>query len=354
MIKIKPHLENLYRVKPSLILRKGCLRLDMNEGIPGLPDNFIKSILSKIDLDLLSTYPEYEKLTEKLAGHNGLKPGNICLANGSDSAIKYIFDAYVSSGNKVLFAEPSFAMYAVYCRMFNAFPVTVKYKKDLSFPSDDFIKKIGPGIKLAVVVNPNNPTGTAISQEALLAIIKKAAKHNVLLIIDEAYYYFYPKTVIRLVKRYKNLIVLRTFSKLCGMAGLRLGYAASCPEIIEGLRKVKPTFDINNIAITFAERLLSNPQIIQGLIKDALQGKEYLLRQLEGRGIEYREGQANFVLIFCKNRVKEISLKLAREKVLIASGFKQDFLKNYIRVTIGNKAAMEKFWKVFLKIWKAK
>jgi histidinol-phosphate aminotransferase len=93
--EIKPHLKNLYRSKMSDFSRMQYLRLDMNESIQGLPENFTKEILSSIDSSFLATYPEYYNLLKKVADHNGLEPENICLSNGSDSAIKYIFDAYV-------------------------------------------------------------------------------------------------------------------------------------------------------------------------------------------------------------------------------------------------------------------
>lgn len=354
MIKIKPHLENLYRTESSLIPRKGYLRLDMNEGVPGLPEGFVREVLSEITPEFLATYPEYRALQEKLASHNNLKPENISLSNGSDAAIKYIFDAYVSAGDKILLTDPTFAMYPVYCKMFNAKPIIVTYKPDLSFPEDDFIDRISHDIRAAIVVNPNNPAGNAVEAGALLSIIKKAADNDVLIVVDEAYFYFYPETMIGQVKKYENLIVLRTFSKLCGMAALRLGYAVACPEIIENIIRVSPTYDVNGLAVLFAETILDNPDIIQNLVKLTNEGKRYLTQKLTEEGIEYKAGCANFILIKCCARVDEITGRLAEKNILVAGGFKQNFLKDYIRVTIGNRAVMEQFWKSFIDIWRTK
>ncbi|MDD4979818.1 MAG: histidinol-phosphate transaminase [Candidatus Omnitrophica bacterium] len=351
MIKTKLHLARLYRAKLEEG-RKGLLHLDMNEGIPGLPDTFLKKIFSGVDPGSLSTYPEYKLLQKKVAEHSNLKPGNICLTNGSDAAIKYIFDAYVSKGDRVLLTNPTFAMYPVYCQMFEAKPVILDYKNDMSFPVKEFMNVLSRDIRLAVVVNPNNPTGSVLEKGDLIEIIKKAANNDVLIVVDEAYFYFYPHSVIEKVKIYPNLIVLRTFSKLLGMAALRLGYAAASNKIIEYLRKVKPTFDVNGLAVLVGQKLLDNPAVINDLIKDAHEGKQYLAQKLDIEAIEYLRGHANFILIKCGKRVDEIINSLAKDGILVNGRFRQGFLNDYIRVTIGNKAYMQRFWQTFIKIWR--
>lgn len=350
MPQIKPHIESLYRSRANK--RKGYLRLDMNEGVPGLPDNFLRRVITKVSADLVAMYPEYDSLTKKIAKYNQLNPENICLANGSDAAIKYIFDAYVSVRDRVLLTSPAFAMYPVYCEMFNARPIIIEYKEDLSFPFDDFISVISHKIKLAVIVNPNNPTGSVLKEEKLLKIIKKTANNDVLLIVDEAYFYFYPHSVIRYIRKYKNLIVLRTFSKLLGIASLRLGYAVACPAIIENLRKVKPTFDVNGLAALFAEEILDNSAIIKEMIKKTGEGKKYLIEKLGKEDIEYKMGYTNSVLIKCYNRVDEIIGRLKKKHILVSGNFKQDFLSDYIRISMGDKKNMQKFWRCFIDIWK--
>jgi len=349
---IKRHLKNLYRTNPGAFSRKGFLRLDMNESVTGLPLDFVRRCLGRIDPQSLSAYPEYASLQRKIARHNKLKPENIILANGSDAAIKYIFDAFISQGDKVLLTEPTFAMYPVYCKMFAAKAITVKYNSDLSFPGREFLKRIRPGLKMAVVVNPNNPTGSTIGPSVLSAILKRAAANDVLLVVDEAYFYFYPFSVIEQVKKYKNLIVLRTFSKLCGMASLRLGYAASCAQVIEALRKVRPTYDANGLAVHLAEELLDNSGIIQKMVKSANAGKKYLARRLSGAGIEHIEGRANFILIKCRGEAERTVRQLKKKNILVAGGFKPDFLKDYIRVSVGDKVVMKQFCDIFFDIRK--
>jgi histidinol-phosphate aminotransferase len=352
MPEIKKHLKNLERTGSRNKSRRDYIRLDMNENPCGLPKRFINNVLSGIDPGFLSSYPEYPRLRQAIARHNKISPENIILANGSDAAIKYIFDAYVSPKDKVLLTDPTFAMYPVYCRMFDAEPVMVKYNADLSFAYGAFMDKIDSSLRMAVIVNPNNPTGSVLSGQSLIRVIEKTRRHNVLLVVDEAYFYYYPGTLIRRVNDYDNLIVLRTFSKLCAMAALRLGYAAASPGIISGLSKVKPAFDVNGIAALFCERLLEGPAIIRRLVKESGEGKRYLEDMLRKEGIEHRAGKANFVLIKCKGKVADVLSALAKNKILAAGSFSQEILKDYIRVTVADKDTMQKFWRHFVRIWR--
>ena len=347
----KPQIETLYRTPQSLSSRKKYLRLDMNENVDGLPEAFFREIVSDVDWELLAVYPEYGSLLQKIANHNDILPENICITNGSDSAIKYIFDAYVSSGDRVLLTDPTFAMYPVYCRMFNASPTIIPYHNDFSFPLDIFLAAIGPDIEMAVIVNPNNPTGTALERSDLLLILEKCAAHDVLLVLDEAYFYYHDETLIGEIKSFDNLIILRTFSKLCGLAGGRIGYAAASPYIIQNLHKVKPTYDVNAFTVHIAEKILDKPRIIKNAIEQVNEGKRFLQNQLKTKGFDYRIGKANFALIKCNGHVKELVERLADHHILVAGGFSQDFLQDYLRVTIGGVDSMRRFWTVFWEQW---
>jgi histidinol-phosphate aminotransferase len=352
MPDVKIHLKNLYRTHSEIDNRMNYLRLDMNENVEGLPDGFVKSILAEIDGNFMATYPEYHLLEEKLADHINLDVENICLSNGSDAAIKYIFDAYISAGDKILLTDPTFAMYPVYSQMFDANISVVEYNSDMLLSAAEFCKMISNETRLAVIVNPNNPTGNVLPRNDIIKILDKALETDTLLIVDEAYFYYYPETVIDLITRYSNLIVLRTFSKLCGIAAARLGYAVACPEIVDNLIKVKPTYDVNGLAVLFAKRLLDRPDLIHELIKSVTEGKDFLVQKLSAEGIEHHAGYANFMLIKCGKRATEVARRLEEKNMLVSSGFRQVFLKDYIRVTVGNRGKMQRFLEEFVKIWR--
>lgn len=350
MPTVKQYLQEIYRTQ-SNGSRKGCLRLDMNESVPGLTNEFVQNVISELNADFLAQYPEYHNLLKKIADAAQIQPDNICLSNGSDAAIKYIFDAYVSPSDKVLLTDPTFAMYPVYSKIFNAQPIVIEYQPDMSFPAEQFLEKLSTGVKIAIVVNPNNPTGTLLKREDLLKIIETAQSNDVLIIVDEAYFHFGSYSVIDLVRKYDNLIVLRTFSKICSIAAARIGYAAACPQVIENLTKVKPTFDVSGLAVLLAERILDHPSVLESVIDNMTRGKMFLTQKLDKEGLEYSIGYGNFILIKCGSRVSEIIDKLNQRDILISGKFKQLFLQDYIRVTLGDVISMQRFWESFIDIW---
>ncbi|MDD2752847.1 MAG: histidinol-phosphate transaminase [Candidatus Omnitrophica bacterium] len=352
MPKSRKYLKNLFRTEEAPVSRKGYLRLDMNENPSGLPEDFIRKVFSEATPDMISRYPEYRGLIKKIANHNGLKPENICLSNGSDAAIKYLFEAYIAPGDKVLLTDPVFAMYPVYCKLFQAKPVFAKYESISAFPIESFMRCLRGNIKMAVIVNPNNPTGSIIPKVQLLNIIKYCALHNILLVIDEAYFYYYAGTAIKEVSRFSNLVILRTFSKLCAMASVRIGYAAADPGIINNLLKVRSSYDINGIGVFLAEKLLDSRRLIPVLVKKADTGKAYLEEQLQKKCIEYNSGYANFLLINCGKRSDKIAAALAKKRILVQGNFTPAFLNGFIRVTAGDKEEMQRFWMAFKDIWK--
>ena len=348
----KPHLRKVYRTPFQGKSRRNLLRLDMNENPDGLPDKFLREALGFIDAKSLSMYPEYTSLIDKIAEHNNVKSENICISNGSDGAIKYVFDAYISFSDQVLLTDPTFAMYPVYCEMSDAMLISIPYHANLSFPLNRFLAGICENTRLAVLVNPNNPTGVAICRADFLKILNKCFVHDVLLIVDEAYFYYYNETFIQDIKTYNNLIVLRSFSKVCALAGARIGYAAASPEIIHNLNKVKPTYDVNGFAVLLAERILDAPQLIEAEIKYAREGKKFLVNQLQQNSVEYVEGNANFVLIKCPGSVETLVAELRKRDILVSGGFRQKILKDYLRVSIGNVQTMRYFCDVFVALWK--
>lgn len=352
MVRPRPVVEKLTRTNQHDHSRRGMLRLDMNEGVPGLPEEFVRGVLDSVDAEYLATYPEYAPLELAIAAHDGVDRSMVVLSNGSDAAIKYTFEAFVSAGDRVLITDPTFAMYPVYCTMFGAEQIAVPYADDLSFPLDAFKRELERGdVRVAVVVNPNNPTGTAVDLETLREIAALAAEHDTLLLVDEAYHYFHPVTAVPLLAEFGNVIVTRTFSKLCGLACLRMGYALAPAPIAGALRNVKPTYDVNGLGALFALRLLEQPELMTDLIAEASAGKKLLVERLESTGIGFRAGEANFILIDCGENVLDVVAELAERGVLVSGGFRQPFLERYARVTVGDRASVEAFWGVFSAVW---
>ncbi|MEA5089415.1 histidinol-phosphate transaminase [Solidesulfovibrio sp.] len=343
MIEPRPHLRALLRTGPGAPGRSRLLRLDMNENPDGLPEAFVRAALADIDGGALATYPEYAGLVDKIAASCGLDARQVFLANGSDAAIKALFEAYVAPGDTVLLTDPTFAMYPVYCRMFQAKAEVVAYREDLAFPFETFLERLAAKPRLAVLINPNNPTGQALALPQLEAFAAAAAAHDVLAVVDEAYFHYLGVTAMPLVARHEGLVVLRTFSKLCGLAAARLGFAAADANIVTALNTVNPTFAANGLAVHLAERLLDAPEVLEEQMAAFRRGKAYLLRALDAAGIPRREGAGNFVLLPFPDRAREIAAGLRERGVLVASGFGHPGLRDCIRVTVGGEASMERF-----------
>ncbi|MBZ0165417.1 MAG: histidinol-phosphate aminotransferase family protein [Candidatus Omnitrophica bacterium] len=350
MTDVKACIESLVRIQPDNEARESCLRLDLNENVGGLPEDFVRGVLSRVDAEYLATYPKYRRLREQIAGLHNLNANNISLGNGSDGSIKYLYESYIAAGDRVLLTDPTFAMYQVYGDMFEARTVSVPYNADFTFPMESFKCALTDNIKLAVLVNPNNPTGTALNRKDMESIVKQARDHNVMLLVDEAYHYFCDDTAMPLITKYPNLIVLRTFSKLCALAATRIGYAAGPADIIGNIEKVKPTYDVNGLGVLFAQALLDQPEIIEQLIQKFQKARDHLQQRLSAAGIPFRAGNANFTLIDVGQNAAEVLDKLREKKILVGGGFAQPNLANYIRVTIGDISAMDIFVNTLLPI----
>ena len=344
----KKHLIDLYRGVDHSCSRRDFLRLDMNESVEGLPESFIREVLDNISPEEIASYPEYEEITAMIAASVGLTQENVLVTNGSDAAIKHLFEAYVGADDNVLFTDPTFAMYPVYSRIVRAREVTVPYNDDLSFPFDAFqqaLEHYKP--KLAVVVNPNNPTGSRVEQNIIRTLAQACYKQGSLLVVDEAYFHYLEETAVALISEYDNVAILRTFSKLGGLAGLRIGYALSHANVISAMGKVKSTFDVNCLAVAMAKAILTRPEILQTQLTAVAEGKKWLIEKLEDRDISYVAGHVNFVLIDCGERCTAIAELLKRNNILVGVGFKQPFLRKYLRVTLAGPEVMKRFWEAF-------
>ncbi|MFH1641474.1 MAG: histidinol-phosphate transaminase, partial [Nanoarchaeota archaeon] len=199
--------------------------------------------------------------------------------------------------------------------------------------------------RLICLANPNSPTGTIILPHNLEQIIKTAHKYSTVILVDEAYYLYYPKSVVRLINKYPNLVITRTFSKAYGLASGRVGYAVGNRELITMLYKVRPMYEVNAIGAKIVELLLSHPEITNRNIALTIEGKKYLEDALDKMELFYFKSYANFVLIEVGSFEKssEIVQKMKKRKILIKGSFSHRYLKNCIRVTIGSAKQMRIF-----------
>lgn len=346
MKQIKPVLKKLYRSMQFFneIDRTEYIRMDGNESVDGLPESFVRSVLNKVTPAILASYPNPKNCTESVARYLGVDRESVFLTNGSDAAIKMLFEVFVEAGDKVVIASPAFEMYEVYCNMFGAIAVNKYYSDGFVFPLQEYISEIEKGAKLAIITNPNNPTGTVIDEQTVKRILDVAKRNDTLVMVDEAYYWIYNESMIHLLSEYPNMVILRTFSKLLGVAGLRLGFAVGGRDLIQDMKKVAPPAGVNAIALLFGEEIINSPDLIDCLVHNFKTEKEYFKIQMELNNIDYIDTESNYFLIPAGENYRTVQQKMKDEGILIA--YK---MGKYYRVNVGNKETVDRFVSAFCR-----
>lgn len=344
MYYLDPKIETLYRIFDQNA-RKDYLRLDLNENPGGLPQEFINKVLSQVDGRFVGQYPETLQFTEKLARFLGTDLHHICLTNGSAEGIRYIIQAFTSPGGRVVGVVPSYFMFQIYSEMYGREFVKVPYNDDLSMDINHIINNLTDNTQLLILLNPNNPMGNVYSNEDFEKILRAAKKHEITVLIDEAYHYFYPKTFIKYAFEQDHIFVTRTFSKLFSMAGCRLGYVVGWPEGVRMVQKLCTPHNTNAFAMAFAEAIIDDPDILNTLIQNFKEGRQYIINQLDSNGYEHKGEAGNFIFIKTKTDAEKIVERMKNEKrILIKSYSGVGSFGTCLRVSIGEKKYMEIFW----------
>ena len=343
---VNPHVKSMERVFP-MQGRYDYKRYDMNENPEGLPNWFVEETLAEITPEYLAIYPEPQRFINKYAGFLGVQPENVTITNGSDQAIRYLLQTFGQEGGDCITVAPSFEMYWVNCKLLGINHIPIPYEEDLSFDMEKLLDAITPNTNIVVLLNPNNPIGNAFSRSEVEAVIDKAAENNAIVIIDEAYHYFFDSTFIDLAVSRSNVIVLRTFSKLFSLAACRIGAIISNPQIVRYVNNLKLTFDVNAIALKFAERILDYPDMIQQLIRSEREGRDWIIGALKEHGYAVRRCEGNFIFVEPKNPAPEVASILEQNGVLVKS-WNSGNLAKYLRVSTGSKKSMEAFLDAFL------
>ena len=329
--------------------RTDYLRLDMNENPEGLPSDFFNKIKGLITPELVSSYPQKERLMSLIAEKEGINSDGISIVNGSDEGIKLVFETFTKPGSNVVTVTPSFELYNVYCKMFGLENRTIEYDGDFLLSVQKISESIDENTHLVVLLNPNSPIGNTYSDEEFKTIISKANDVGAIVLIDEAYYYFGAPSKMEYVNKYKNVLVLRTFSKLCSIAGLRIGFLCGDSQLIKYVDNAQLSFNVNSIAILFAEQMLLHPQIIEELIEIQQKGRNYIIEQLDTHQYQYYAQCGNYILIKPKKKAYELREELKKQGILIKT-YRQSILQDWIRITIGSERIMNIFWNTFQKV----
>ena len=327
------------------------IKLDANESPFSLPGDIRKTMLSEIEKVFENRYPDpvCRKINALAAKYFGVENGMTAAGNGSDELISIIINSFASRGDRVLIFDPDFSMYAFYSRL--AELEIVNAQKDIDFQlTADYIINMAESKnpQMIILSNPCNPTGRGIIKEDMLRVISSL---SCLIVIDEAYMDFWDQSVLNEVFRYSNVIVLKTCSKAFGLAGIRLGFAVSNPQIIEKINAARSPFNINSLTQAAAFAVLPNVEYLKWAAGEIIKLKNELFYDLKtaatGRSdIEIRDTHTNFVLLISEKAGKIYDLLLG--KSICVRYFKSGFL----RITAGSAEQNKAFITAFCEIRK--
>lgn len=329
----------------------GSIKLASNENPLGPSPLAVKAV--ERSLSRLNRYPDGSghDLVMKLSEHQGVSPGNIVLGNGSDEIIGMLANAFLSPGDEVIIPRPSFLMYEIMARTADAKIVFVPLKS-LSIDLKSIAGKISEKTRLIFLCNPNNPTGTVISGKDFDRFIKKVPK-NVIVVADEAYIDFVRDENCFKSMDYINsehhVVTLRTFSKIYGLAGLRIGYGIMPEDVSDILNRIRPPFNASIPAQAGAVAALEDKTFFRKTVSLVHDGLDYMYEALKDRGIRYFPTQANFFLIDTAKDADHVFESMLKQGIIIRS-MKSYGYPEYIRVSVGLRKENIRFVKALEKV----
>ena len=274
------------------------IKVNANESTLNLPPLVEERVLNRLGYVAFNRYPneEYDLLVEQIAKNFSVAKSQILLGGGSSEIIEKVFHAFGGDGKKIVYPVPSFSMYKIYAKAAEAqaFPFNLDEKFDLNV--DAFIKKVNEvGADLAVVCNPNNPTGNALT----VAQVEEIAKNiNCAFLLDEAYVEFYGHSAFSLIQKYPNLIVARTFSKAYGMAAARVGYMIAAEDVTKMINKTFMPYHMNTLSLAAADIVYQMRDEFVPRIQMTVAERQRMFEQFKTLpGVEVFPSNTNFILI---------------------------------------------------------
>lgn len=344
--------------KPITFLRSTAGRvgkiakLNSNENALGASRKAKEAI--KRNLATIFRYPDGSSLSLKktLAKKLRVRPDNIVLGNGSDEIIDIIIKTFLNRGEETITSQTTFVEYEIVARA-NGFKATTVPLKNFTYDLDGIRKRITKKIKIVFIANPNNPTGSYVAGEELMRFINRLPA-NKLVVIDEAYLEYVDAKDFPRLLRYintKNIIIMRTFSKAYGLAGLRIGYAIAKREFTAAMEKIRQPFNVNSLAQVAAESVVGDTHYIATTRKKILKEKLRLYRAFQSMRIACIPTQANFIMFKTPKDALSLCEKMSKSGVLIRD-LKQYGINKFARVTIGTPRENTVFLDTLRKILK--
>lgn len=330
-------------------------KLASNENPIGPSPKAVEAIIK--EAQNINFYPDAYamNLKEAIAKKTGLTHENVVTGNGGEQLIPMLAQTFIEPGDEAIMADTTFGVYE--SSIINAGGVVVKLPlKDLKQDLDGFVEKINDKTKVIYVCNPNNPIGNILTKEEIDNFVAKVPE-DVVIVLDEAYYDYakvnpeYPESLHILANR-PNTVILRTFSKVAGIAGVRVGYVLTSKEIAKQMGKVKDVFNVNLLAQAAAIGALEDTEHIEKTVKLNYESLALMEKYFDENGLEYVKSNANFIFVNINTHSKPVFEELMKQGIIIRAGFLWGW-DNWLRVSTGTIEQTEKFIKTLDGVLKA-
>lgn len=352
MIDPRPEVREMTPYVPGMSLseakadsgRHGMVKLASNESLWGPSPRAIEA--AKRALEATNYYPMVQEveLLEALAQLHGFAREQVMAGNGADEILRLAAETYVRPGDEVVYPSPSFSAYRHAALVAGGVPIPVDLAPNGATNLDAVLQAISPKTRLVYLCSPNNPTGTVFSREAFARYMAHVPDY-VLTVVDAAYHEFSENGApdfAGAIGEGRPMLWVRTFSKLYGLAALRVGWAASSPEIIRNLLMVREPFSVNSIGWAAARASLDDRAYFSRVLSETIAARRFLCQRLDQMGISYFESQANFVTMAVPHSDQDIDSEL-RHRGFIVRPTSSFGLPGYIRVTVGPISILEEF-----------
>jgi histidinol-phosphate aminotransferase len=286
----------------------------------------------------LTRYPDANgfELKKAIAERFNLEPAQITLGNGSNDLIDLVARVYLAPGTTSVFSQYGFVCYPIATQACGAQAI-ITPAKDWGHDLDAMAAAIQADTRIVFIANPNNPTGTWLSRDAIVNFLRRVPE-QVIVVLDEAYteYVEHPDfpNGLELQHEFPNLVVLRTFSKAYGLAALRVGYSVSHPQVADLINRVRPAFNVNSLALAAAKAALNDDDYLQRTVQTNREGMQQIVSGIEQLGLKYIPSVGNFVTVEFATEAMPIYQKLLHEGVIVRP-LQPYQMPNHLRVSIG-------------------
>jgi histidinol-phosphate aminotransferase len=317
------------------------IKLASNENPVGTSPKALEAIQKNISN--LRLYPDASHfyLREKLAAYNGVSFDEILVGNGSNEIIDFLIRAFCKMGENVISCGAAFVAYRVCAQVHGVEYREPALQKDLVAELDQMLTLVDQNTRIIFLPNPNNPTGTYVRRDVLEQFLSRLRGRPIIVVLDYAYWEYVTADdlpdPIEMYRKYPNIVVTRTFSKIYGLAGLRIGYGIGHPEILSPMRKVKMPFNVSNLGLVAAAAALEDIAHVKRSFEVNCDGMDYLEKEIKRLGLDYWQSQGNFLLVrFADREAKDIYEAMLKEGVIVrpVAGYG---LRDHLRISIGTK-----------------